>query len=159
MSCTLCPLAHGRTKAVPGEGPSGARIVIIGEAPGREEDESGRPFVGRAGKTLSASLDKAKIRREEVFITNVVKCRPPRNRTSTRQVIEICYNTYLGRQIHLLKPKVVLLLGKTAIRAVTGLGAFPRKHVIHSEGLDYVCTYHPAALIYNRRLTRIFNPN
>jgi len=131
--------------------------VLPAEAPGREEDASGRPFVGSAGKTLSASLDKAKIRREEVFITNVVKCRPPKNRPPERPEIETCYNTYLSRQIHLLKPKVVLLLGKTAIRAVTGLRAFPRKHVIHSEGLDYVCTYHPAALIYNRRLTRIFN--
>jgi DNA polymerase len=131
--------------------------MIVGEAPGREEDESGRPFVGRAGKILTASLDKAGIKREEVFISNVVKCRPPGNRPPTKGEIEICYNTYLSKQIHLLKPKVVLLLGKTAIRAVTGLKAFPRKHVIRSGGLDYLCTYHPAALIYNPRLKRAFN--
>lgn len=156
-SCTLCPLAHARKEAVPGEGPSGARIMIIGEAPGREEDASGRPFVGRAGKILTSSLAWAGIRRDEVYISNVVKCRPPRNRPPERSEIEVCYNTYLSMQIRLLKPKAVLVLGKTAMRAVTGLRAFPRKHVIHSDDLDYVCTYHPAALIYNRRLTSVFN--
>lgn len=84
-TCTLCPLFQNRKNAVPGEGPSTADIMIIGEGPGQEEDDQGRPFVGRAGKLLTQALESAGLKREEVFITNVVKCRPPKNREPTTE--------------------------------------------------------------------------
>lgn len=151
-ACTRCPLHMHRILAVPGEGPESVRVVVVGEAPGRDEDASGRPFVGSAGRILTSALASADLHREDVFITNVVKCRPPNNRVPTRTEVETCTGRYLEAQIRLLRPKVILLLGKTAIRAVTGLTAFPPGHLIRSQGVNYVCTYHPAALLYNRKL-------
>ncbi|MGB9827625.1 MAG: uracil-DNA glycosylase family protein, partial [Thermosphaera sp.] len=102
-SCRKCRLHESRTNPVPGEGPLTARVVVIGEAPGRKEDESGTPFVGSAGKFLNTLLESAGLKREEVFITNIVKCRPPGNRKPRRDEISQCLG-YLSRQLRLLKP-------------------------------------------------------
>src|SRR5207249_7181685 len=113
--CTLCRLHEGRTHAVPGEGPAGAKVLLVGEGPGRHEDEAGRPFVGAAGRVLDAALAKAGIPREDVFITNVVKCRPPENRRPRADEIAAC-RPYLAAQIRLVHPGVIVTLGDTALR-------------------------------------------
>ena len=143
---------------MPGEGPDKADLVIVGEGPGREEDLQGRPFVGRAGKLLTAALESAGLRREEVFITNVVKCRPPENRTPTEDEREICTNTYLVKQIGLIEPKIILLLGNTAVQTVLGEKSVSkvRGKVIQANGNSYFCTYHPAAVLYDVTLKDVF---
>ena len=113
--CTRCPLSLTRTNAVPGEGPPDAAVVIIGEGPGRNEDLQGRPFVGAAGKQLDGLLKDAGLARDDVYITNVVKCRPPENRRPTEAEAEACH-PYLERQIELLRPTVVVLLGDSALK-------------------------------------------
>ncbi len=149
-SCTRCPLSQSRTIAVPGEGPARADILLIGEAPGRDEDRAGRPFVGRAGSILDGCLKDAGIDRFRVFITNVVKCRPPENRRPKREEMEAC-RAYLESQIELLQPKVVILMGNAAARAV-----------LNAEGVAglrgrffedrFMVTFHPAAVLRNRNL-------
>src|SRR2546427_11883908 len=121
-SCTLCRLHAGRTHAVPGEGPLDADVFLIGEAPGREEDAIGVPFVGSAGKILDKALADARILRSSVFITNVVKCRPPANRGPRSDEIESC-RPYLMTQIAAVRPKVLGTLGSTALKGPPGIGA------------------------------------
>ncbi|TLZ57966.1 MAG: NUDIX domain-containing protein [Methanobacteriota archaeon] len=113
--CTLCRLHQSRTCAVPGEGPIDAHVFLIGEAPGRQEDAAGQPFVGSAGKVLNKALAAARLSREDVFITNVVKCRPPANRAPTADEIEAC-RPYLRSQIEAVRPRVLVSLGSTALR-------------------------------------------
>ncbi len=113
-ACTDCPLSRGRTKAVPGEGPSNAQVMFIGEAPGFNEDQQGRPFVGAAGHFLEELLGSAGIKRADVFITNVVKCRPPNNREPLPAEISAC-RKYLERQIALLQPRLVVTLGRYSL--------------------------------------------
>src|SRR5256886_3081573 len=120
-SCTLCRLHSGRIHAVPGEGPLDANVFLIGEAPGREEDATGAPFVGSAGKILDKALAAARILRSSVFITNVVKCRPPANRGPRSDEIESC-RPYLMTQIAAVRPKVAVTLGSTALKALLGTG-------------------------------------
>src|SRR5512138_1406306 len=103
--CTKCDLYHSRKKAVPGEGPSNAEIMFVGEGPGFYENEQGRPFVGAAGQFLDELLAKINLRRSDVFITNVVKCRPPGNRDPKPEEIETCTDNYLSRQIEAINPK------------------------------------------------------
>jgi DNA polymerase len=110
--CTLCDLHHSRKRAVPGEGPTQATIMFIGEGPGFHENEQGRPFVGAAGKFLEDLLAKIGMRREQVFITNVVKCRPPGNRDPRPDEVDTCTSTYLERQIQAINPKVIVTLGR-----------------------------------------------
>lgn len=110
--CAKCPLAKMRTKAVPGEGNARAEIMFVGEGPGQHEDVQGRPFVGAAGKFLEELLALIGLRREDVFITNVVKCRPPGNRDPEESEIETCSATYLDLQVALLKPKLIVTLGR-----------------------------------------------
>jgi uracil-DNA glycosylase family 4 len=110
-ACTRCKLHAGRTNAVPGEGPARAEVLFIGEGPGFHEDKQGRPFVGAAGKFLEELLDSISLKREDVFITNVVKCRPPANRDPETDEIEACQG-YLDQQIELLRPKMVITLGR-----------------------------------------------
>jgi DNA polymerase len=140
--CKKCRLWKGRSRAVPGEGPTSARIMIIGQAPGRNEDETGRPFIGRAGKFLDKLLEQAGIRRSDVFITSVVKCFPPKNRIPKKDEIKAC-NSYLREQIRLVKPKVIVLLGNVAIRAV--LGNLKHGKPVRIDDITYLPTYHPAA--------------
>ncbi len=158
-ACRLCRLAENRINAVAGEGLHNALIMFIGEAPGASEDLAGRPFVGHAGKILDQALAYARLRREQVFITNVVKCRPPSNRKPRKDEVLACIN-YLYRQIDAVRPGVICLLGRTAHDALLG-GRF-REHigrvVIKKIGYArYPCltTYHPAAVIYNPRLRNI----
>jgi uracil-DNA glycosylase len=154
--CTKCPLSLTRTCAVPGEGPADASVVIIGEGPGRNEDLQGMPFVGAAGKQLDGLLKDAGLNRGDVYITNVVKCRPPENRRPTDSEAEAC-QPYLERQIELLRPMVILLLGDSALKRFlpdqTLGGAHGR---LFTQGaLALFPTYHPAAMIYNRTLEAV----
>lgn len=155
-ACTRCRLHEERTLAVPGEGPVGADVLLIGEAPGREEDAAGRPFVGSAGKILRAALEAAGISSEEAFITNVVKCRPPKNRAPKADEVEACH-PYLEAQIDAVRPKVLVTLGATGLRSLLG-PAFElkaaRSKVLRHGGLPLIATYHPAAVLYNRKLER-----
>jgi len=154
--CTNCPLSMTRTCAVPGEGPPDAAVLIIGEGPGRNEDLLGRPFVGAAGKQLDGLLKCAGLNRDDVYITNVVKCRPPENRRPTDSEADAC-GPYLERQIELLRPTVIVLLGDSALKRFlpdqTLSGAHGRSFT--RDGLALFPTYHPAAMIYNRTLEKV----
>ena len=119
MGCTKCELHKSRTRAVPGEGPHDARIMFVGEGPGQNEDEQGRPFVGAAGKFLTELLESIGLKRTDVFITNIVKCRPPNNRAPRKYEIEAC-NPYLQSQIRLINPRIVCALGTPAITTLMG---------------------------------------
>ncbi|MFQ5838170.1 MAG: uracil-DNA glycosylase [Thermoplasmata archaeon] len=151
-SCTLCRLHENRTEAVPGEGPAEAAIILIGEAPGRQEDEVGHPFVGMAGRVLDEALEEAGLTRSDVFITNVVKCRPPGNRNPKADEMEAC-RPYLLRQIEWVRPSVIVTLGIFGLRSllgVTGKVARLRSEELKFEGTPVVATYHPAATRYSR---------
>jgi DNA polymerase len=152
-------LAKGRTNTVPGEGPYHARIMLVGEAPGREEDLSGRPFVGRAGRLLNSVLESVGIPRENVFITNIVKCRPPRNRRPTKRERDTCKEAYLQRQIDAIRPRLVVLLGRTSAQALLGAESLKRVRgrVVRRGPTEYLCTYHPAAVLRNPRRRRTFS--
>ena len=149
-ACQLCDLSVGRTRAVPGAGPSPATIMLIGEAPGKEEDLTGMPFMGRAGKLLDSALAKAGLHRSEVFITSTIKCRPPKNRQPKRREIDAC-KPYLNSQIVILHPKVVCLMGNTAALAVLGIQGVKslRGQILQDI---FLVTYHPAAVLRNRNL-------
>ncbi len=154
--CTRCRLHEGRALAVPGEGPLGAAVFLLGEAPGREEDASGRPFVGAAGKVLDAALAAARLARDSVYITNVVKCRPPENRYPKADEAEAC-RPYLLAEIAAVRPAVLVTLGSTSLHGLLGPGRElkdARGKTLEFEGLPLVATYHPAAVLYNRRLER-----
>ena len=146
-----CALGSSRTNGVPGEGDPRARLVLIGEGPGATEDATGRPFVGQAGRLLDGILDAIDVPRETVYITNIVKCRPPQNRKPLPDEIAACL-PFLHRQLELLRPKVILALGGTAGEAILGarksLGELRGK--VHTyNGIPLVVTYHPAALLRN----------
>ncbi len=149
--CTKCKLCESRTHTVPGEGPGDARLVVIGEGPGRTEDETGRPFVGKAGELLTKILAAIDFPRERVFICNVVKCRPPENRLPQYDEIAACV-PYLFRQLEILAPKVILAMGGTAAQTMLNtkqsLGAL-RNQVHRFRGIPVIVTYHPAALLRN----------
>ena len=163
--CRRCRLAETRTKVVPGEGPHEAEVMFIGEAPGREEDAQGRPFVGRAGRLLDRLLAEIGIERSEVFIGNVLKCRPTspegRDRKPTEQEVSACSH-FLESQIEKIKPKVICTLGDTAAQYIL------RKHGIKPDGiskihgrvfeadnLKMIPLYHPAAALYTYRLEKV----
>lgn len=151
--CPLCKLARTRKNAVPGEGQISAKIMFIGEAPGRSEDEKGKPFVGAAGRILNDLLKKAGIERSQVFITNIVKCRPPNNRVPGEDELIAC-RPYLDRQIALIKPKVICILGRTAYSSILGGSSITanRGKIVERSGQKYFSTFHPAAVIYNKKL-------
>ncbi len=150
-SCEKCGLCQERINAVPGEGPSDARLMVIGEGPGANEDKQGRPFVGRAGDLLNNILAAIECPRETVYIANIVKCRPPGNRNPERDEMEQCL-PYLRRQIALVNPEVIIALGSVAactlLEVRTSLGAL-RNKVHRFCGIPLVVTYHPAALLRN----------
>jgi DNA polymerase len=150
-ACTRCRLHAGRTHAVPGEGPTDARLVVVGEGPGANEDAQGRPFVGRAGDLLNEILAAIDCPRETVYIANVVKCRPPENRKPQGDEMDACM-PYLHRQLALIRPKVVLAMGATAAEALLQTRASLaqlRNRVHEYRGIPLVVTYHPAALLRN----------
>jgi len=149
--CTSCPLSAGRTKTVPGEGDPHARLLLVGEGPGAKEDATGRPFVGRAGELLNDILEAINISRESVFIANIVKCRPPKNRKPLPDEVAACL-PYLQRQVALIQPKVILALGGTAAENLLGVrrSLGQMRGQVHSYGgIPLVVTYHPAALLRN----------
>ncbi len=151
--CTHCPLHMGRTKSVPGAGPVDALIMFIGEAPGFHEDQQGLPFVGAAGRFLSELLEQVGIDRRRVFITNVIKCRPPGNRDPQLEEVESCKD-HLDRQIDVIKPRVIVTLGRHSMAR-----AFPDEKVsmVHGQprkigDLTYFPMYHPAAALHQPSL-------
>jgi uracil-DNA glycosylase family 4 len=151
LRCTLCPLAEGRKNAVPGEGDFDAALMFVGEAPGADEDIQGRPFVGRAGQLLTKIIAAMKFRRDEAYITNVVKCRPPHNRTPVREEIEKC-KPYLLKQIEIIQPDVIVSLGKVATDFFIPSGATMsslRGHFHQFGGIPVMPTFHPSYIIRN----------
>lgn len=148
--CVQCPLHASRTKAVPGDGPATAQVMLIGEAPGRDEDRSGYPFVGAAGRFLEQVLAGTGVARSDVFITNTVKCRPPQNRPPRKQEIDICTALYLKAQIELVNPRLIMLLGGVAAKTLLGVKSVGevRGQVIEHQGRRYLVGYHPAASFY-----------
>jgi uracil-DNA glycosylase len=156
VKCTKCPLSLTRNNAVPGEGRLDARVVIIGEGPGRNEDLKGRPFVGAAGRQLDGLLKEAGLSREDVYITNVVKCRPPGNRRPANAEADAC-QPYLERQLALIRPSVVVLLGDTALKRFLSDARLGTAHgkLLKLDGFAFFPTYHPAAMIYNRALENV----
>ena len=149
--CTQCRLASTRTRFVFCEGNPQARLVVIGEAPGADEDAQGRPFVGRSGQLLDKILLAVGFRREEVFICNILKCRPPQNRNPLQDEIEHCL-PWLAAQLELINPDMLLLLGRVAANTMLdntlSMGAM-RGKVMRWNHFDCVVTYHPAALLRN----------
>lgn len=155
-TCTECPLHVGRTHAVPGAGPVDALIMFIGEAPGFHEDQQGVPFVGAAGRFLNELLEKAGIDRKRVFITNVIKCRPPGNRDPQLDEVEACKH-YLDSQIEIIAPQVIVTLGRHSMAR-----AFPEEKVsvVHGQARKvgdqtYFPMYHPAAALHQPSLRPI----
>jgi DNA polymerase len=151
LNCQRCSLAQTRTNAVPGEGNLDAELMFIGEAPGRDEDVQGRPFVGRAGQLLTKIILAMTYQRDEVYITNIVKCRPPGNRNPHGDEIASCKD-YLLCQIEMIKPKVIVTLGKVAadffIRSSLGMTAL-RGDFYDFDNIKVMPTFHPSYLIRN----------
>ena len=149
-SCVQCPLHTTRTKAVPGEGAPSARVMLIGEAPGREEDRSGQPFVGAAGRFLDEVLAGSGVDRRDLFITNTVKCRPENNRPPRKREVDTCTSLYLFEQIELINPALIMLLGSVATKKLLGVNSVNevRGRVIEYNNRKYLAGYHPAASFY-----------
>lgn len=160
LGCTRCRLCESRTQVVFSDGPRDARLMVVGEAPGANEDKTGLPFVGAAGKYLDLLLATVGLSREEsVYIANVLKCRPPGNRDPKPDEIETC-SPYLRKQIDLVRPRALLAVGSFSGKLLTGrekssLGRL-RGEVHSYHGVPLVVTYHPAALLRNSRWTRAF---
>ena len=154
-SCQGCALATTRTNSVPGEGPLTAEVLFIGEAPGANEDKQGRPFVGAAGQFLEELLAGIGMKREEVFITNIVKCRPPGNRDPMPEEIEAC-RSYLDRQIELINPRVIVTLGRYSMARwfpnakISAIHGQPRK----IDGRLIIPMFHPAAALHQPSLRK-----
>lgn len=160
-NCKKCSLYRGRTNAVPGEGAENANVMFIGEGPGREEDSQGRPFVGAAGKILTELIESIGLKREDVFIGNVVKCRPPNNRDPFLEEIKSCW-PYLESQIKIIKPKLIVTLGRHSMgRFLPGLkisevhGKPKRANGIWQKRQVYLPLYHPAAALYDQRKKKV----
>ncbi len=154
--CTKCPLHKSRNKFVFGVGNPDADILVVGEGPGADEDKQGEPFVGRAGKLLNDILKAINFKREEVYIANIVKCRPPGNRTPLIEEMDSCF-PYLSKQIELIKPKLILALGLTAAQGLLkkrdSLTSM-RGKIFDYRGIKTMVTYHPAALLRNPQWKR-----
>ena len=158
MSCTRCPLHATRKNPVPGEGSLNAALMLIGEAPGRWEDEKGRPFVGAAGKLLDSLLASIGLRREEVYIANILKCRPPGNRDPRPEEVEAC-TPFLDRQIEIVQPRIIVTLGRHSTRYILAKAGISIRGITQVRGRPYyvdlgfkvlvIPTFHPAAALYN----------
>lgn len=165
LETSTCPLRKTATQAVPGEGSAEADILFIGEAPGRNEDVTGRPFVGAAGKVLDGLLAKIKLKRADVFITSIEKFRPPKNRDPKPKEIMACF-PYLEKQIAIIQPKYIVTLGRHALRRMLEWEAghevpAPSIEQLHGKvikskhGHAIFPVHHPAAMLYNRKLTKV----
>ncbi len=155
--CRKCPLHRTRKNPVPGEGGFRKKIMFVGEAPGRREDELGRPFVGAAGKLLDELLDGIGLSRDDVYITNIVKCRPPGNRDPTEEEIRLC-SPYLERQISVMKPKIICPLGRFSAKYILEKYGFEMRSISSVQGrvfegeVTILPMYHPAAALYHQKL-------
>ncbi len=148
VRCVECPLHERRNNAVPGEGDSSTQVMFVGEAPGEQEDKLGKPFCGRSGHFLDQLLSLASLGRQVVFITSAVKCRPPNNLTPRTEEIDTCRELWLVKQIAIVDPEIVVLLGKTAMKSLVDEDeGLDRLHgtAISSKGRKFLVTYHPAA--------------
>ena len=153
-ACVACPLHISRTQAVPGYGPVTARLMAVGEGPGVAEDREGKPFVGPAGQLLTRLLESVGLDRRDIYITNVVKCRPPGNRDPETDEVAACSH-FLDEQIAMLQPEVILVLGRHALqRLLPGEGSITRLHGRRLMRGDrvYMPLYHPAAALHNASL-------
>ncbi len=159
LACRRCALAKTRGRVVFGSGHAGASILLIGEAPGANEDRGGLPFIGQAGKLLDRALAEAALRREDLYIANVLKCRPPGNRNPKRDEIEQC-RPWLEGQIEAIDPGVIVPMGNFALKLFAGasitIGKARGKRFGHG-GRAVLPIYHPAALLYNRSLLPLFH--
>lgn len=156
ISCVNCDLSKSRTNAVPGIGNDSSDVIFVGEAPGRNEDLKGKPFVGTAGQILSEALEYAGFTRDQIYITNVVKCRPPNNRQPLTVERDAC-NPYLTEELRMIKPKIICILGNTAYGSLLNGNSITKhrgKIIKHNDQLYFV-TVHPAAIIYNPSLRQI----
>ena len=147
-NCNKCKLYQGRTNVVIGEGNKNANIMLIGEGPGADEDEQGIPFVGKAGKLMNMAFAGLGIKREELYIANIVKCRPPNNRDPEKDEADAC-KEYLTSQIKMVNPKVIVLLGRIALNNILGEEysiTRDRGTWIEKDGIKFMPTFHPAAL-------------
>jgi len=158
INCTKCELCKTRTNSVPGKGNFQSDVIFVGEAPGRNEDKKGEPFVGIAGSKLSIALEKVGISREEVYITNIVKCRPPNNRVPNTIERKICQD-YIREEISIIKPKIICILGNTAFNSMLGGSEITkfRGKIVRKDNQLYFLTIHPAATIYNQELITVLN--
>lgn len=151
--CEKCELSQYRHNAVPGEGSENAEIMIIGERPGEENDKTGRPFVGRGGKILDKYLIDAEVKREKIFLTNIIKCRMPYNATPNNAIISSC-SGYLMQQVDIVQPKVIITLGLPAAKLMLNkknIKLFNACHeVFQCETYKMLCTYHPSSIRYNK---------
>jgi uracil-DNA glycosylase family 4 len=153
-TCTRCRLSKHRQNVVPGEGSSNAEMLFIGEAPGKQEDNTGRPFVGRAGRLLDSLFAKIGIDRTTVFITSVIKCHPPNNRLPKSDELNVCVRSWMERQIELIDPKVIVLLGRVALKSMlnkTQVKEYAGQIVIKNDKKFFV-TYHPAAALRDPKI-------
>jgi len=154
--CTKCELSETRNNSVPGKGNFKSDVIFVGEAPGKNEDMKGEPFIGIAGKKLSIALENAGITRDDVYITNIVKCRPPKNRVPTTNERDTCQN-YLKKEIEIIKPKIICILGNTAFNSLLDgkeIIKF-RGKIVRKNNQLYFLTIHPAATIYNQKLISV----
>jgi len=156
-TCEKCDLCITRKNAVPGKGNQNADVVFIGEAPGKNEDLHGEPFIGIAGKKLDDALKNAGLTRNSVYITNIVKCRPPKNRIPNDIEKSTC-NEYLKAEIAIINPKIICLLGNTPYYSILGGKEISKNHgkFISKDNYMYFVTFHPAATIYNQKLVNVF---
>lgn len=153
IECTKCELSKTRNNSVAGKGNFKSDVIFVGEAPGKNEDLKGEPFIGIAGKKLSMALESAGITRDEVYITNIVKCRPPNNRVPTTNERETCKD-YLKKEIEIIKPKIICILGNTAFGSLLDGKEITkyRGKIVRKDNQLYFLTVHPAATIYNQKL-------
>jgi len=151
--CQHCEIARSRTRVVPGEGAEDADILFIGEAPGWHEDQQGRPFVGAAGKFLDELLDSINLTREQVYIANVIKCRPPGNRDPQPEEIGNC-RKWLDRQLEIIKPRVIVTLGRYSMAMFFQGKTISKIHGLaqKKDGVTYFPMYHPAAALHQQSL-------
>ena len=156
ISCTNCDLSKSRTNAVPGIGSETSDVIFVGEAPGRNEDLQGKQFVGTAGQILSEALEYAGFTRDQVYITNVVKCRPPNNRQPITIERDAC-KQYLSEEMKIIKPKIVCILGNTAYSSLLDGNSITKNRgkLVKNNDQLYFVTVHPAAIIYNPSLRQV----
>jgi DNA polymerase len=154
VGCERCGLSEGRTKIVFGHGNPQAKLMLIGEGPGKEEDLEGKPFVGAAGQLLSKILEAAEINRADVYIANIVKCRPPQNRVPTRKEAAACL-PWLWQQIEIIRPQIIVLLGGTALQNLISpdsrITKMRGQWLVSKSGIKIMPTFHPAALLRDPR--------